>query len=148
MLREALAVKHARENRIDAHPDDIRVTAGGTHALYLAIQCVLGAGDELLVCLPHWMAVPKRVGFAAGAQYRSFPLYLELQSGAWDAATLAQRLRAAVRPNTRAILCEHAEAPDRRGADARAARGHRPGRHRAPGASSWLRRSRPTRRAS
>ena len=103
VLREALAVKLARENGIDVHPDDLTVTAGGTHALYLAIQCVLGSLDELLVCSPHWMAVPKMVGFASGAHYRSFPLYLELQSGAWDAAALAERLRAAVRPATRAI---------------------------------------------
>ena len=102
-LREALAVKLARENRIEAHADDITISAGGTHALYLSIQCVLGAGDELLVCSPHWMAVPKMVGLAAGALYRSFPLYLELQSGAWSAAELADRLRAAVRPNTRAL---------------------------------------------
>ncbi len=102
-LREALVAKLARDNRITAHPDDLTVTSGGTHGLHLAIQCVLGAGDELLVCSPHWMAVPKMVGFAYGAQYRSFPLYLELQSGAWDVNELAARLRAAVRPNTRAL---------------------------------------------
>ena len=102
-LREVLAAKLARENGIQAHLDDIVVTAGGTHALYLAIQCLLSAGDELLVLSPHWMALPKLVGFAAGAHYRTLASYLELQSGEWTPAEFAARLRAALKPETRGI---------------------------------------------
>lgn len=102
-LREALVAKLAQQNGIVTHVDDMTVTAGGTHALYLAIQCVLGAGDELLVLSPHWMAVPKMVGFAAGARYRSFPAYLPIQSGEWSPEAFADALRAAVRPETRAL---------------------------------------------
>ena len=102
-LREVLAEKVARENGIHAHLDDIVVTAGGTHGLYLAIQCLLSAGDELLVLSPHWMALPKLVGFAAGARYRTLATYLELQSGAWTPAEFASRLAAALRPETRGI---------------------------------------------
>jgi aspartate aminotransferase len=102
-LREVLAVKLARENGIHAHVDDIVITAGGTHALYLAIQCLLSAGDELLLLSPHWMALPKLVGFAAGARYRTLPVYLELLSGAWTPAEFGARLRAALRPETRGI---------------------------------------------
>ena len=60
-LREALVAKLARENGIAAHPDDVVVTVGGTHGLYLAMQALLGPGDELLVLSPHWMAIPKLV---------------------------------------------------------------------------------------
>jgi aspartate/methionine/tyrosine aminotransferase len=102
-LREALAAKLARENGIHVHLDDIVVTAGGTHALFLAMQCLLSAGDELLVLSPHWMALPKLVGFAAGARYRTLPVYLELQAGAWTASEFAARLRAAIEPQTRGI---------------------------------------------
>ena len=102
-LREVLAAKLARENGIHAHVDDIVITAGGTHALYLAIQCLLSAGDELLLLSPHWMALPKLVGFAAGARYRTLPVYLELLSGAWTPAEFGARLRAALRPETRGI---------------------------------------------
>ena len=102
-LREALAAKLARENGIAAHVDDIVVTAGGTHALYLAMQALLSAGDELLVLSPHWMAIPKLVGFAAGATYRTLPVYLELLAGAWSPAEFAARLRAALKPATKGI---------------------------------------------
>src|SRR5262245_267728 len=62
-FREALVEKLARENGISAHVDDIVVTAGGTHALFLAMQTLLSPGDEILVPSPHWMAIPKLVGF-------------------------------------------------------------------------------------
>jgi aspartate/methionine/tyrosine aminotransferase len=102
-LREALVTKLARENGIAAHPDDIVVTAGGTHGLFLAMQALLSAGDELLVLSPHWMAIPKLVGFAAGASYRSLPVYLDLGAGGWSPAEFADRLRAALSPNTKGV---------------------------------------------
>jgi len=102
-LREVLVEKLARENGIRAHVDDIVITAGGTHALCLAMQCLLSPGDELLVLSPHWMAIPKLVGFADGARYRTLPVYLELLAGRWTPAEFAARLRAAITPETRGI---------------------------------------------
>src|ERR1051325_3351801 len=95
-LREVLAGKVARGDGIHAPP-------GGPHGLSRAIQCLLSAGDELLLLSPHWMALPKLVGFAAGARQRTLPVYLELQSGAWTPGEFAARLRAALRPETRGI---------------------------------------------
>ncbi len=102
-FREALAAKLARENGLATHVDDIVVTDGGTHGLFLAFQCLMSAGDELLVLSPHWMAIPKLVGFVAGATYRTLPAYLDLQSGALDAAGFADRLRSALRPETKGV---------------------------------------------
>jgi aspartate aminotransferase len=102
-LREALVAKLARENRIAAHPDDIVVTAGGTHGLFLAMQALLSDGDELLVLSPFWMAIPKLVGFAAGASMRPLSVYLELGPGGWSPAEFADRLRAALAPNTKGV---------------------------------------------
>jgi len=102
-LREVLVEKLARENGIRAHVDDLVVTAGGTHALFLAIQCLLSPGDELLLLSPHWMALPKLVGFASGARHRALPVYLELLSGAWTPAQFGERLRMALRPETKGI---------------------------------------------
>ncbi len=101
-VREALMAKLARENGIHCEPDDIVLTCGGTHGLYLAFQGLLGAGDELLALSPYWMALPKLVGFAHGATMRSFPAYLELAVGE-SAAAFADRLRAALGPATRGL---------------------------------------------
>jgi aspartate/methionine/tyrosine aminotransferase len=102
-FREVLVEKLSRENRITAHVDDVVVTAGGTHALYLAVQCLMSAGDELLLLSPHWMALPKLVGFAAGARYRTLPVYLELLADRWSPAEFGARLRAALKPETKGI---------------------------------------------
>ena len=102
-LRQALVEKLARENGIRCDPDDIVMANGGTHALFLAFQALLSAGDEVLVLSPHWMAIPKLVGFAAGASYRTLPLYLDLLEGRLDASVVAARLRAALRPATRGL---------------------------------------------
>ena len=102
-LREALVRKLARENAISCEPDDVVITEGGTHALFLAFQALLAPGDEVLVPSPHWMAIPKLVAFAEGSAMRAVSVYLELASGALDSAALAARLREAAGPRTRGI---------------------------------------------
>ena len=102
-LREALVDKLRRENGIACEPDDIVMTLGGTHGLFIAFQALLAPGDELLVFSPHWMAIPKLVAMAHGARMRTFPAYLELPSGPEEPAGLAARLRAALKPETRGI---------------------------------------------
>ena len=102
-LRQALVEKLARQNRIGCEPDDVVITNGGTHALFLALQAMLGPGDELLALSPHWMAIPKLVGFAHGARHRSVPVYLDLHRDTLDLAGLRARLEAAVGPDTRGI---------------------------------------------
>ncbi len=59
--------------------------------------------DELLVLSPHWMAIPKLVGFAAGARMRTLPAYLELQSGAWSPGQFEAAVRGALTPATRGV---------------------------------------------
>jgi aspartate aminotransferase len=102
-LREALVAKLERENGIRCEPDDVVVTLGGTHALFLAFQALLAAGDELLALSPYWMALPKLVGFVDGAAMRPLPAYLDLMTGAWSPADFAARLREAVGPRTRGL---------------------------------------------
>ncbi|HEY6865916.1 MAG TPA: aminotransferase class I/II-fold pyridoxal phosphate-dependent enzyme [Candidatus Eisenbacteria bacterium] len=102
-LRQALVEKLGRENGIRCEPDDVVVTAGGTHALFLAFQALLSPGDELLVLSPHWMAIPKLVALAHGARYRTLPAYLDLHEDRLAPAAFAARLRAALRPETRGI---------------------------------------------
>ena len=102
-LRAALVEKLARENHIACEPDDVVVTNGGTHALFLVFQALLDPGDEVLVLSPHWMAIPKLVSFVDEARFRTAPAYLDLHQGVLDAAGFGARVRAALRPETRGI---------------------------------------------
>jgi len=54
-LLELLADKLRRVNRIPvADPDEVMVTTGGIHALYLVCQALLEPGDEVILPDPTW----------------------------------------------------------------------------------------------
>ena len=67
-LREALARKLQAKNRIDAGVEDVIVTSGGAHALYVAFQAVLDPGDDVLLFSPYWTPIREMI---IGAQARS-----------------------------------------------------------------------------
>jgi len=102
-FRQTLVEKLERGNGIRCEPDDIVVTQGGTHALFLLFQSLLGPGDEVLVLSPHWMAIPKLVALSHGARYRTLPVYLDALEGTLAPGALAARLQAALAPETRGI---------------------------------------------
>ena len=102
-LRVALAEKLSLENEITCHPEDVVVTAGATHALSLAFQALLSAGDEILLLSPYWMMVPRMLGLIESVHWRAVPVYLDLMAGTLSPADLAARLRACLGPRTRGL---------------------------------------------
>lgn len=66
-LRQALAEKLARKNKINATPDEILLTMGGMQALYSAFQAVLDPGDDVMIFAPYWTPIRDLV---TGAQAR------------------------------------------------------------------------------
>ncbi|HZY74006.1 MAG TPA: aminotransferase class I/II-fold pyridoxal phosphate-dependent enzyme, partial [Edaphobacter sp.] len=56
-LRHALAEKLRTRNHLDAQVDDVLITAGGAHALYVSFQTVLDPGDDLLLFSPYWTPI-------------------------------------------------------------------------------------------
>ena len=63
-LREALAAKLQARNGIPASIDDVLVTAGGAHALFIAFQAALDPGDEVLVFSPYWTPIRDMIAVA------------------------------------------------------------------------------------
>ena len=72
-LRVALAEKLSRANGIHCHPEDVVVTVGATHGLFMAFQALLSPGDEILLLSPCWMMVPRMVALVEGARARALP---------------------------------------------------------------------------
>jgi len=66
--RETIAEKLREENGIACSPDDIVITVGAKHALYLALQCLLDSGDdrEVIVPTPAWVSYRPMVELAGG----------------------------------------------------------------------------------
>lgn len=65
-LRKALAHKVTTKNKFAAVPDDIFVTNGAMHALYVAFYCLLQEGDEVIVPDPMWTEVVENIRLAGG----------------------------------------------------------------------------------
>jgi aspartate/methionine/tyrosine aminotransferase len=66
-LRSALADKLTKKNHIPAGIDEVLVTSGGAHALYVAFQAVLDQGDDVLLFSPFWTPIREMI---IGAQAR------------------------------------------------------------------------------
>lgn len=55
-LLEAICAKLARENQVQASPDQLLVTPGGKWAIYITLASVLNPGDEVLILDPAWVS--------------------------------------------------------------------------------------------
>ncbi len=65
-LREAIAAKLRCENQIPVHADGILVTNGSQEALFLVVQALLDAGDEILVPDPRYSGYDQAIQQARG----------------------------------------------------------------------------------
>ncbi len=66
VLRQAIADKLQRENRLSYSPEQIVVSCGGKHSLYNIFQSILNAGDEVIIPAPYWVSYPDQVLLADG----------------------------------------------------------------------------------
>lgn len=97
-LREALAAKLRKQNKLEVGPDDVLVTNGLTHASFAAFFAILDEGDEVILLSPHY---PQHIGKIelAGAHPVLVPLNKE-QGFAID----AHAIEAAITPRTRMVV--------------------------------------------
>lgn len=65
-LREALAAYHERVYGAGRVAENFYVTGSGMQAIMNAVQCVVGAGDEVLVLTPGWPNIFGAVQIAGG----------------------------------------------------------------------------------
>jgi aspartate aminotransferase len=65
-LREAIAVKSARDSGLVISASQVLVTNGGKHAVYQAFAALLDPGDEVLLPTPYWTSYPESIALAGG----------------------------------------------------------------------------------
>lgn len=65
-LRRALSEKLRTQNKIELGEEDVFVTNGAMHALYVTFQCLLSPGDEVIVPEPMWTEVVENIRLAGG----------------------------------------------------------------------------------
>lgn len=105
-LQELLAEKLRRKNAVPVgSPDEVLVTNGGIHALYILLQALLEPGDEVIIPDPQWPPTAGTILSARGVVVRC-PLHEHL---GWrpDIGELAARIT----PRTRAIYLNSPQNP-------------------------------------
>lgn len=97
-LRQAIAAKyrHFHDRRYDPETE-VTVTSGGTEAIFDAVTCVAGPGDEVIVLEPCYDCYVPAIELS-GATPVVVPLRLPDYAVDWDAVA------AAVTPRTRVIV--------------------------------------------
>lgn len=95
-LREALAKKLQEKNNLPVEKEDVLITSGGAHALYVAFQATLNPGDDMLLFSPYWTPIRDMV---TGTEARALlvPTATARRNG------IAKTLEQFSTPHTRAI---------------------------------------------
>jgi aspartate aminotransferase len=65
-LREAVAMKTARDSSLEVEPSQVLITNGGKQAVYQAFATLLDPGDEVLMPTPYWTTYPESITLAGG----------------------------------------------------------------------------------
>ncbi len=98
-LREAILKKITAENGLSVSgADNIVVTNGGMHGLYVLFRAMLEAGDEVIIPDPMWTEIAENIRLAGGTPV---PVRLHPESGYQYAPA---EIEAAITPRTRAIF--------------------------------------------
>jgi len=99
-LREAIAEKLLKENRINYEPSQIVVTDGAKQALFSLMLSVVDEGDEVIIPSPYWVTYPEQVKFAGGT-----PVFVSTKESKNFSLTLEDILPAVTGKTKAIILC-------------------------------------------
>lgn len=101
-LRSYLAVRY---NYREAAENQLMVTPGGRFAVYSAVATVASEGDSVVVIEPNWPAYKEGLEFIGA---RAITIRTTLEEG-WEPSP--ERVKAAIRPNTKAIVLSYPANP-------------------------------------
>ncbi|RMH59551.1 MAG: pyridoxal phosphate-dependent aminotransferase [Candidatus Hydrogenedentota bacterium] len=65
-LKEEIVKKLSRENDLEYSADEVVVTTGAKHALYVATMALVDDGDEVIIPAPYWVTYPEQARLAGG----------------------------------------------------------------------------------
>ena len=97
-LRQAICDKLLRDNNLQYTPEETLVSTGAKQSLANIIQCVINAGNEVIIPTPFWVTYAALVRLAKGT-----PVFLPCTIDS-DFKLTADRLEAAITPQTRMFI--------------------------------------------
>ncbi|MGO8863817.1 MAG: pyridoxal phosphate-dependent aminotransferase [Acidimicrobiales bacterium] len=97
-LREAIAIKTARDSGYAVTAQQVLVTNGGKQAIANAFAVLCDPGDEILVLAPFWTTYPEAIALAGGV-----PVVVASDESTGFRSSV-EDLESAVTPRTKALL--------------------------------------------
>lgn len=97
-LREAVAAKTLRDSGFSCSPDQVLITNGGKHAVFVAFSALCDPGDEIICPAPFWTTYPEAIALAGGVAK-----IIDTDESNGFRVTIEQ-LDAALTPKTKALL--------------------------------------------
>jgi aspartate aminotransferase len=94
-LREAIAMKFARDNNITYSLDEIIVSSGAKQSLFLALQATINPGDQVIIPAPYWLSYVEMVNLLGGESV------IVNTKASNNFKITAQELEAAITPKTK-----------------------------------------------
>ena len=65
-LKEAICGRLEADTGVHYEPNEIVVASGAKHSIYIALNCLLNEGDEVIVPAPYWVTYTEAVAMAGG----------------------------------------------------------------------------------
>lgn len=97
-LRQAIAKKFKRDNKLDYKADDIVVSTGAKQAIANVVLSLVDPGDEIIVPMPYWVSYIEIIKLAEGVPVQ---LHTKLEN---DFKISAEEVKAAITPKTRMFI--------------------------------------------
>ncbi|WP_430815585.1 pyridoxal phosphate-dependent aminotransferase [Carboxylicivirga sp. RSCT41] len=97
-LKKAIADKLEKDNGLSYSPNQIVVSGGAKHSLANVLQCIVNAGEEVIIPAPYWVSYIELVKLAEGT-----PVIVEAGVDTKFKIT-PEQLEESITPKTKAIL--------------------------------------------
>ena len=97
-LRAAVALRYRQDSKVTFSADEVAITNGGKHALFLVCQALLDRGDEVIIPSPHWPSFSEAVRLAGA---RPILVHTHEQDGFQVTARMISK---ATSPRTKAVI--------------------------------------------
>lgn len=97
-LRAAICERMKIDYGIEYKPNQVVVTSGAKHNVFVALMTLVNPGDEIILPAPYWVSYIELIQMVGGV-----PIVVEAKESAGFKIT-AEQLKAAITPKTKAII--------------------------------------------
>ena len=104
-LKEAICYRLQQDFGVQYRPAEIAVASGAKHSLYIAMQCLLNPGDEVILPAPYWVSYAEMIRMCGAV-----PVVIE-STHEEDFKITPEKLQAAITEKTKLMVLNNPSNP-------------------------------------